>query len=141
MTSTLSRLSEAFGDLLDVLWPTIQPSLLACGRIEFEPELGGDHHFPAERSESFAHEFFVRERAVDFGGIEECDAAFHGRANQRDHLLLVFRRAVAKAHPHAAEPDGRDFQVAFSKFALLALFLLRGCCTVKVEPLIGGSQR
>ena len=28
-------------------------------------------------------------------------------------------RAVAKAHSHAAEPDGRDLQVAVSEFALL----------------------
>src|ERR1700737_482586 len=57
--------------------------------------------------------------AVDFGGIEECDAAFHGRPDDRDHLLLFSGRTVAKAHSHAAQPDSRDFQIAFSKFALL----------------------
>jgi hypothetical protein len=35
------------------------------------------------------------------------------------HLLLVFGRAVGKAHAHAAEPDGRNFQIAFPQFALL----------------------
>ena len=87
--------------------------------IEPEAELGGDHHLAAERSERFAHELFVRERAVDFGGVEERDAAFDGRADQRDHLLLVRGRAVAEAHAHAAEAEGRDFQVAASQFALL----------------------
>ena len=47
--------------------------------LELEPELGGDHHLLAEGSEGFAHEFFVRERAIDFGGVEERDAAFDGR--------------------------------------------------------------
>jgi len=32
----------------------------------------------AKGSESFVHEFFVRERAVHFGGVEECDAPFDG---------------------------------------------------------------
>ena len=93
----------------------------ACSavRIEVEPELGGDHHLLAERGERFAHELLVRERAVDLGGVEERDAALDGRAEQGDHLLLVRRRAVAKAHAHAAEADGRDFQVALSEFALL----------------------
>ena len=34
-------------------------------------------------------------------------------------LLLVCGRTVAKAHSHAAESESRDFQIAFSKFALL----------------------
>ena len=75
----------------------------------------------ANGSERFAHEFFVGERTIDFGGIEECNAAFDGRADQRNPVLLVDRRTVAEAHSHAAEPDGRDFQVALSKFALLHL--------------------
>ena len=32
----------------------------------------------AEGSEGFAHEFFVRERTIHFGGVEEGNAAFHG---------------------------------------------------------------
>jgi hypothetical protein len=75
----LEALERALGDLLDVLWPTIQPSQtpLRSG-IKFEPELGGYHDLPTEGSEGFAHEFFVRERTVRFSGIEECDAAFDG---------------------------------------------------------------
>jgi hypothetical protein len=67
----------------------------------------------------YSDEFFVRERAVDFGGIEECDAAFHGGPENGDHLLLVLGRTVGKAHSHATEPEGRHFQVAVSKLALL----------------------
>src|SRR5881394_3355891 len=58
-------------------------------------------------------------RTVNLGGIEECDAAFHGRADERDHRRLVRWDAVALAHPHAAEPEGRDFEMALSKFAFL----------------------
>ena len=68
-----------------------RPDLLAGIGIELEAELGGDHHLVTEGSESFAHEFFVGERAIRFSGIEECDAAFDRRPNQRDPLLLVYR--------------------------------------------------
>jgi hypothetical protein len=40
----------------------------------------------------------------------------------RDSLLLIYGWAVTKAPSHAAEADGRDFQIAFSKFALLHCF-------------------
>ena len=89
------------------------------GAAQVESKLGGDHHLVTEGSQRFTDEFFVRERAVDFGGIEECDAALNGRAEQRDHLRLVLGRTVRKAHAHAAEPDGRDFEIASSKFAFL----------------------
>src|SRR5215470_687180 len=75
----LESLERGLGDLLDVLWPTIQPhpTRLSVG-LKFESELGGDHHLLTEGGEGFAHEFFVRERAVNFSCIEECDAAFDG---------------------------------------------------------------
>src|SRR5208283_5910840 len=68
--------------------------------VAIESELGGDDHLATERREGFADEFLVRERAIDFGGIEERDAEFDGFPNQRDHLLLVGSRAVTKAHAH-----------------------------------------
>jgi hypothetical protein len=64
------------GDLFDVLGPTIESNLLTFG-TKFETEFSGYHHLPTERGESFAYKFFVRERAVHFGGVEECDASFH----------------------------------------------------------------
>ena len=57
------------------------------------------------------------------GGVEERDAAFHGSPEHRGHLLFVFGWAVRKAHSHAAEAEGRDFQIALSKFSLLHRFL------------------
>jgi hypothetical protein len=101
-----------------VLRPAVHTDGPTTFRIEFELKLRGDHHSLAKQGEAFSHQFFVRERSINFGGIEKCDAAFHSCAKQRDHLLFIFRRAVPKAHPHAAESDRRHFQPALSKFAL-----------------------
>src|ERR1019366_7995423 len=66
----LEPLKRALCGLLDVLWPTVQarrtlhPAGIEIG-TEVEPELAGDHHSITEGTESFAHEFFVQERAVD----------------------------------------------------------------------------
>src|ERR1700730_13549943 len=95
---------RSFSDFFDVLWPAIETDLLTFG-TKLETELGSDHHFLTERSKRFAHEFFIRERTVHFGSIEERDASFDGCSNQRDHLLLFFRRTVAKTHSHTAEAD------------------------------------
>src|SRR5439155_17504951 len=97
---------------------------------------------PTERSEGFAHEFFVAERAVDLSSIEECYAAFDRCPDDRDHLLLVPGGTVATAHAHAAESDCRNFEVAFSKFALLHCFSFETswprqahwCCYVYGNP-------
>src|SRR6266496_1047288 len=113
-------LKRGFSNFFDMFGSTIQltpPRLVGGSR--FEPKFAGNHHLFAHRSERFAYTFFVRERSVNFSCIEERDAKFNRLAKQRDHLLLVLRRTVAKAHSHAAEPDCRDFQIALPKFALL----------------------
>jgi hypothetical protein len=107
---------RTLGDLFDVRWPTIEADLLTFG-TNLETEFGSYHHLAAKRSERFAHEFFIRKRTIHFSGIEESDTQFDGLPEQRDHLILVFRRTVAKAHSHTAQPDGRDFQV-FPEFPL-----------------------
>ena len=53
------------------------PASLPGLRVDLESELGRDHHLVAEGREGFADEFFVREWAVDFRGVEERDATFH----------------------------------------------------------------
>ena len=60
-----------------------------------------------------ATEFLVRERAVHFGGIEECDAAFDRGPEKSDHLCLVCSRTVREAHAHAAEPDAETSRLVF----------------------------
>src|SRR5713101_7707244 len=64
-------LERGLDDLLDVLRPAVQAALLAA--VTIESELGGDDHLLAKRSEGLAHEFLVRERAIDLGGVEESD--------------------------------------------------------------------
>jgi hypothetical protein len=103
-----------------VLGTAVETHLLAL--IEFEPELGGDDHLVPDRRQRSADEFLIDEGAIDLGRIEEIDAHVHCRAKQRRHLLRILGRAIGKTHPHAAEPEGRDFQVAVSEFSFLHLF-------------------
>src|SRR5215210_2851364 len=112
----LQALERGLGHLPDVLWPAVKARLCVSG---FEAELGGDHHLITEWGEGFADELLVGERTVSFRGIEEGDAALDGRLDQSHPLLLVGSRTVAKAQSHAAQPDGRDFQVTVSKRALV----------------------
>src|SRR5437667_4362882 len=112
---------ESFQRTLDALLDALGAAvldLLPAG-ITSDPELRGDHHLCAHRRQGLAHELFVGVRTVDFGGIEECDAAFDGRADERNHRLLVRWDTVALAHPHAAEPQRRHFQTPLSQFAFL----------------------
>src|SRR5207247_2269857 len=85
----------------------------------FEPELGGDDHLPAEGGKRFAQELFVRERSIDFSSVEKRNTAFDGGPDQGDQLRLVWGWTVGITHPHAAEPESRDFQVAPSQLAPL----------------------
>src|SRR5579864_1329495 len=96
----------------------IKADLFSSARIEFESELRGDDDLRAIGGESFAYELFVCEWAVDFGGIEEGDAPVHGCPDDRDHLFPVSGWTITEAHSHAAKANRRDFQVAFSQFAL-----------------------
>src|SRR6266511_2325502 len=124
MTSTLSRLSEPSATCLMCSGRLSRPT--HCGPplgSSLNPNLVAITTCP-RKGEGFAHKFFVREGAVDFGCVEEGDAAIDGRPEKGDHLLPVSGRTVAKAHPHAAELDSRDFQVATSEFAFLHSFLL-----------------
>src|SRR2546427_53315 len=95
---------------------------------------------PAERFVRFAHEFFVDVRAIRLCRIEEGDAAFHGRAQESSHLLLVLGRAVRKAHAHAAQPEGGNFQVAISKFAFLHCFSFEVVSQLMYQPFWSASK-
>ena len=74
----LEPLQRCVGDFPDVRRPAIEPRLLAA--FELEPELRGDDHLIAERRQRFADEFFVGERPVGFGGVEEGDATVDSAA-------------------------------------------------------------
>ena len=119
-------LERSLGDLLDVLRPAIEPTHrgLPSGS-QVEAELGGDDHLPAERSERFAHEFFVDERSVDFGGVEERDAAFDGGTDTADHFLLVFGRAVGpKLIPMQPSPMAETSRLPFPSLRFCIFLIL-----------------
>src|ERR1019366_5145673 len=124
-------LERAFDGFLDVLRPAIQ--LRRCtghatrilAGTDVETEFSSNYYLTAVRSERFTHKLFVQERPVDFGGIKERNATINGGMEQSCHLLLVLGRTVRKAHSHATEADGRDFQIAFSKCAFLHCFSLQ----------------
>ena len=94
-----------------------QPGLLAVV-VECEPELGGDHDLVADRLQGFADELFVDEGAVDLGGVEEGDTALDGGAQQGDVGVPIGAGAVALAHAHRAEADGRDLEVGAERALL-----------------------
>ncbi len=109
----LEALQRLFGDFLDVIRMAVEgvPFAAVVG-VGFPAEFCGDDDLTAEGREGFADELFIEERAVDFGGIEEGDAAIDGFVEELDHLLLVFSGAVGPAHAHAAETEGGDLKIA-----------------------------
>jgi len=67
-----------FDNCPDVLGAAIKetPALFVAGR-GFPAELRRDHHLISERRERFADQFLIGKRAIDFGCVEESDAAFY----------------------------------------------------------------
>ena len=70
-------LQRRVGDLLYALRPAVQAASVLAVFIDIPSELGGDEDLVAIGRQRFAHEFFIRPRAVYFGGIEEGYAALH----------------------------------------------------------------
>jgi len=115
----LESSERALRDLPDVFRPAVHAPLFAGVRIQLEAELGCDHDCFANGRECLAHQLLVRERAVDFRRVEEGDPAVDRRADQRNSFPPGDRPTVAVAQAHAAEPDGRDFQLTVSEVPLL----------------------
>jgi hypothetical protein len=117
----LKPLQGTFDGPLNVFRLTIdgRSSGLVVRTGQVEAELCGDDHLVANGLERFTHDFLVGERTVDFRRVKEGDAAIHGLADERDGLIFAQGMAVAEVQAHAAEADGRDFQVAFTELAFL----------------------
>jgi len=114
----LEPLERGLGDLIDVFRAAVK-AISRSVWVEPEPEFRGDHHVFTEWSQSFPHEFLIREGAVGFCRVKEGHATFDGSANYLDSFLPVSRRAIGVVQPHTAVSNRRDFQVASSKFAFL----------------------
>ena len=116
MRSVLRRLSEASTTFLMCSGRLLRPPASRS-----KPNLVAMTTLSRMGCERFPDEVFVRERAVDFGGIEERDAFFVGCANDLDALVPVCGRSVVGADAHAAGADFRDFQLSeFSCFHFAA---------------------
>src|SRR5690348_11191248 len=107
--------------LANALRPAVQS---LCRKPFFEAEFGRNHDSLANGLQSLAHDLFVEIWTIRFRGIEKCHAAVEGRPDERDRLLPLCRRAVAKAEPHASQPQGRNLKPAFSQNALLHVSIL-----------------
>ncbi len=104
-------LQRRIANLADALGTAVHAALLARFRIDGEPEFRGNHHPVAHGLERFADDLLIGERPIHLGRVEQGDAAIHRLTDQRDAFLPAQRVAVAEVQPHAAEADGRDFQI------------------------------
>jgi hypothetical protein len=97
----LKTLQRSFDNQLDVLGATIRcgPFAIIAG-IGLEAEFGSDHDIFAEGSESFTDYFFIDERAIDFGGVEERDTTLDSAANELDCFAFLRGGAKTKAKAH-----------------------------------------
>src|SRR5262249_49713164 len=113
-------LERFFCNLFDVVRSAVQSTPLATvAGVGSPPEFRRDDDFAAKRREGFADKFFVQQRAIDLGGIEECNTPFHGGVQKSNHLLFIFWRSVGPAHSHISKSYGRYVQIPNSKFARL----------------------
>src|SRR6266568_7810020 len=96
---------EAFERVIGHPTNAIRAAVEAVWCSHFVTELGADHHFLAQWSKRVAHEFFIDERAICFGGVEECDAPLHCLADQLDHRLTAGVNAAMVIHAHATKAE------------------------------------
>ncbi len=102
----LEALEGGFDDLLDVFGLAVGggPLAVVVG-VGLKAELGGDDDIFAEGREGFADDFFIDVGAVDFGGVEEGDAALDSGADELDGFRFFRGGAEAEAQTHAAEAE------------------------------------
>lgn len=107
----------SIGNPVDVLGAAVEPDMTAGIWIDRKAEFGGDDNLTAERGEGFTHKVFIRVGPVDFGGIKEGDTLSDCGTDKADHGRTVFGWSIAKAHAHAAEPEGGDFEWTLTQIA------------------------
>ena len=105
MWSTPSRCSEASHAARTYSGLPLMPTRVPSGWRSL-PNLVASWTSSRAAGDGLADELLVGEGAVHVGGVEEADAEVEGPVDGVDALLLV-RRAVELAHPHAAEAEGR----------------------------------
>jgi len=112
-------LEAAFNSAADVGGRAVRAAARAVG-IDAEAELGGDDDAVAGNfSEKLSDEFFIRPRAVDFGGIEEVTAEFQVTMKNADGFGFI-GGAVGPGHAHAAEAERGNGGATLTKISGLA---------------------
>ena len=105
-----SRLQRTFDGDADVGRAAVHTVPSGVGH---EPELGADHDLVATTLEGAADEFFVDERAVDLGGVDERHAEVESAVDRADRLGVVAAGAgVGGGHAHGAETDTGDLEIS-----------------------------
>src|SRR5271165_7288778 len=102
--------------LADLFRSAIEPDCLLL-LVDLEAELRADENLVANGLQRLPNQLFVDVRTVTLRGVKKVDATIDRRADHGDRLLFVGGRAEAEAQAHAAQADGRDFEISFSKFA------------------------
>jgi hypothetical protein len=109
----LQSTKRALHRFADVLRPAVH-ARDATVLVDLEAKLRCDDDPVAPPHERAGQQLFVRAWTVHLGRVEEGHPELDGPMNGRDGLALValLRSSVGLAHPHAAEPDGRDVEGA-----------------------------
>jgi hypothetical protein len=104
----------------DAVRPAAQTARFDPVLGEREAELRGDLHLVPHRFEGLADDFFVRERAVHFCGVEEGHTEVHRVPDQRDRVLPGWAAgiAVGAGEAHASQPDLGDGQAGAERSLL-----------------------
>src|SRR5271165_1972401 len=110
------HLNMLLDHLADLFRPAIEPDCLLL-LVDLEAELRADENLVANGLQRLPNQLFVDVRTVTLRGVKKVDATIDRRADHGDRLLFVGGRAEAEAQAHAAQADGRDFEISFSKFA------------------------
>jgi hypothetical protein len=100
----------------DVIRFSVNISRCEIFEVALITEFRCEDDFVAPSFNGLADQFFVFERAVHVGGVEQGDAEVKGAMNGRDGFALI-ARAIKFGHAHATESERRDAQTAFSEFA------------------------
>ena len=109
-------LQRTLDHLADLFRPAIEPDRLFL-LVDLEAEFRANKNLGANGLQRLPNQLFVDVRTVTLRGVKKGDATIDRRADHGDRLFFVGGRSEAEAQAHAAQPDGRDFEIGFSKFA------------------------
>src|ERR1043166_2547050 len=110
----LEPLQRSFNSLANVL--AIESSHLAV--FDLPSELRGDDDLVALPAQRASDQLFVLVRPVNFGRVEEIDPQLQRAIDGRQRLLLI-RRPIRLAHPHAPKTLCRNDESLRSEFAFV----------------------